>query len=91
MPFVWDGGTIFQSSVLTLATDAGAVDLLGEVAGVSSYDKLADDAEVFELYGNDIRVASLEDLIRMKEEANRPKDQLHLLELRALRARQDAE
>ncbi len=38
-----------------------------------------------ELYGMSVHVASIEDLIAMKRAANRPKDQLHLMELQALR------
>lgn len=72
-------------SVLALATDAGSLDRLGEVAGVYSYDSLADNANNVELFGQQVKVASLDDLIQMKKAANRTKDQLHLLELRAMK------
>ena len=84
LPFVLDAATIFNSSVLTLATDLGSLDLLGEVAGVKSFSALTSNAHEIELFGHRVRVASLEDLIRMKQAANRPKDQLHLIELKAL-------
>jgi len=87
LPFIWDEATLRNSSVLTLATDAGSVDLLGEIAGIDSFDALANGADVISLFGHHVKVASLDDLIRMKQAADRPKDQLHLLELRALKGK----
>jgi len=86
LPFVWDGSTIYNSSVLTLSTDSGSVDLLGEVAGIDSYADLEADATEVNLFGRLVKIASIDDLIKMKEAANRTKDKLHLLELRAIKA-----
>ena len=85
VPFIFDTGTFKTTINLTLQTDLGAIDLLGEVAGVSSFDEVWERAMPIELYGIPVLVASLDDLIAMKQAAGRPKDQAHLLELRALR------
>ena len=85
VPFIWDDQTINSSTMLTLTTTAGEVDLLRELAGVESYQALRGRAISVELHGMAVNVASLEDLIAMKEAVGRPKDQLHLIELRALK------
>jgi predicted nucleotidyltransferase len=71
---------------LTLETDVGAVDLLGDITGVSSFEDLWERVVEMDLGGGlSVRVASLDDLIAMKRAADRPKDRLHLMELEALR------
>lgn len=86
LPFILDLRTLKSVLNLTLLTDLGPVDLLGEAAGVSSFEKLWERSVVLEVEGVRIRVASLDDLIAMKRAAGRPKDQQHLRELEALRA-----
>ena len=55
-------------------------DVLGDLAGVRSYEDLRRDATTQEVEGFPIRVASVSHLIAMKRAANRPKDKLMLLE-----------
>lgn len=83
LPFLFDAKTLRMGSNFTLVTEAGDLDLLGD-AGVGSFDDLWNRAEVFELEGQSVRVAAIEDLIRMKKHANRAKDQPHLMALEAL-------
>lgn len=66
----------------TLDTDAGALDLVFVPAGTRGYDDLRADAVELDL-GVPVLVASLRDVIRMKQASNRPKD---LAQLPALRA-----
>jgi predicted nucleotidyltransferase len=68
-----------------LESEVTRVDLLGDIAGIASFEELLQRSVETELYGMAIRVASLDDLIAMKRAANRPKDQGHLLELLALK------
>ncbi len=70
---------------MTLTTDAGSLDLLGEAPGAGPFEELWNRAVVVELDGSPVRVASVDDLIAMKTAAGRPKDKDHVLELRALR------
>ena len=86
VPFFWDVRTLQTSINLTLTTDAGDVDLLGEPAGVPSFQSLWDTATVIGRQGVPVRVASLDALIAMKRAAGRPKDKAHLMELERLRA-----
>jgi hypothetical protein len=86
LPFHPDRATLERGDHFTLTTDFGDFDLLGTPAGVAGYDELeshAQDAEVGEALI--VRVASLDDLIRMKRAAGRPKDRIELEILGALR------
>ncbi len=85
LPYLWDAETVSRATILTLLTDHGSLDLLGETPGVESYAILKERGIDIELFGHPIRVASIDDLIRMKRAANRPKDQNHILELLALK------
>jgi predicted nucleotidyltransferase len=85
LPFRWDTRTLRSGLNFTLTTDAGALDLLGEVPGADSFKALWDRATEVELLGTPVRVASLDDLIAMKRAAGREKDRGHLLELERLR------
>jgi hypothetical protein len=74
----------------TLTTDLGSLDLLATPAGTDGFDDLARTAESLELFGHGVLVASVDDLIRMKRAAGRPKDLLAVEELAALRDELDA-
>ena len=84
LPFVWDERTLRAATNLTLDTDVSPVDLLGDIPGVDSFEGLWNRSVTTQLYGMTVQVASIDDLIAMKRAANRPKDQVHLLELLAL-------
>ena len=67
-------------------TDLGELDLLGMPAGIGGYEDLAANAAAFELAdGVRILVCDLDDLIRMKEAAGRPKDRIELQILATVR------
>ena len=85
LPFRLDARTLAKGDSFTFTTEIGWVDILGTPTGVSGYDDLARTADVFELFGHRVLVASVDDLIRMKRAAGRPKDLLALEELGALR------
>jgi predicted nucleotidyltransferase len=85
LPFFWDVRALKTSVNMTLETDLGNVDLLGEPAGIASFEYLWEDATVLSVQGLQVRVASVSALIAMKRAAGRPKDQAHLMELERLR------
>ncbi len=87
-PFVFDTRTLAQGMNLTLQTDLGDIDLLGELSGIKQFSELASDAVLLELHGRKVRVASLDGIIRSKRAAGRPKDLLALPELEAIRESQ---
>jgi hypothetical protein len=84
LPFFLDARSLKAGLNFTLATDIGALDILGEPAGLTSFERLWERSVPMEVHGLNVRVASLDDLIEMKRAAGRPKDQSHLLELEAL-------
>lgn len=58
----------------TLETPSGDLDLLFAPSGTAGYEDLKREALSLRLWGHNVPVASLRDLIRMKEAAGRPKD-----------------
>ncbi len=88
-------GLVFDCSAATLArarmwnfvTTAGRLDIAFEPAGTKGYDELAAGAEKFEAFGVQFLAASLDDIIRSKEAAGRPKDRDDVAILTALRKR----
>jgi hypothetical protein len=84
LPFRLDARTILAGLNFTLSTDAGAIDLLGEVAGGGTYPSLLPSAR--EIRSGDLAVlcVDLPTLIRLKRAAGRPKDLEAIAELEAL-------
>lgn len=87
VPFVPDARALRRASTLTLTTRAGDLDLLAEPAGAPGYAALRRRALVIDLEGLAVRVASLEDLIAMKQAAARPQDLIDLESLELARSR----
>jgi predicted nucleotidyltransferase len=85
LPFRWDARTLKGGLNFTLTTVLGDIDLLGDAAGMGSFDALWQSAAELDLYGFTVRVASLDALITMKRAAGRGKDQRHIMELERLR------
>jgi len=73
----------------TFVTDFGPLDCLALPAGIESYEELVSRAMLMELDGVRIRVASLDDLMAMKEAAGRRKDLIELEILAALKEELD--
>ena len=71
-------------AMLNLTTTAGDLDLAFAPAGLDDYDALVRASVPYEIAGFEIRVASLADIIRSKEAADRPKDRATLPLLHAL-------
>lgn len=86
LPFILDGRTIAAGDSFTFQSDAGDLDVLSTPSGTAGFRDLDADATSYDLGdGLIVRVVSLDDLIRMKEAAGRPKDQTHLHVLTALK------
>jgi len=90
VPFQLDAKALEMGDHFTFATSAGPLDIIGTPAGVDGFGDLDRTAQDMDLGGFTVRVAALEDLIRMKRAAGRPKDRIHLEVLGALRAVIDA-
>jgi len=84
VPFLLDGRTL-EAGDLTFSTDAGPLDCLSTPAGTDGFVDLDASATGEDLDGFVVRVASLDDLIRMKRAAGRPQDRIAVEWLSALR------
>jgi hypothetical protein len=84
VPFLLDAKTLAAGANFTFTTTMGSVDILGDPAGAPPYEQLRRGATLVDVEGRQIRVASLDHLIAMKEAAGRPKDKLQATEYRVI-------
>jgi hypothetical protein len=87
VPFLLDAETLKAGDHFTFSTDAGPLDILGHPSGIpGGYEQLERAADAIEIApGLTVKVASIDDLIRMKRAAGRPKDLIEVEVLGALR------
>jgi len=77
--------TLRAGQNFTFTTKYGDLDLLGQVDGVPTYQRLRKGARRLKLGKRTVLVAEIEDLIAMKAAASRPKDLRALDDLEAMR------
>jgi hypothetical protein len=85
VPFLPDELTLAAGQNFTFSTTAGALDCLACPSGSQGYEELAANAVELDLDGLVVEVVGLNDLIRMKRAAGRPKDLIEVEILGALR------
>ena len=85
VPFSLDAAAIAAGDHFTFVTELGDLDCLGIPAGTLGYDDVVRKAVDIDLDGFVVSVASVDDLIRMKRAAGRPRDVAELEILGALR------
>jgi hypothetical protein len=76
--FDHDGPSLGRARVWNLTSPYGEFDISFVPSGTEGYDDLARHAQVVESHGESVPVADLDDVIRSKEAAGRPKDIVHL-------------
>lgn len=84
LPFDRSAPMLARVSVLNLTTRYGDLDLSFEPSGTAGYEDLRRGAVAVKLRGLPLMVASLADIIRSKEAADREKDRMVLPVLRRL-------
>lgn len=84
MPFAHSGESLAGVTVLNMVTDLGALDVTSMPAGTHGYRDLTRDATTMIIGGTRADIASLADVIRSKEAANRDKDRASLPTLRKI-------
>ncbi|HEX3520067.1 MAG TPA: hypothetical protein VHT29_13625 [Solirubrobacteraceae bacterium] len=87
VPFTPDVRTLRHAHLLTLTTRKGDLDLLVDPPGSPGYPALRRHADVLELDGVSVRIASLEHLIDMKRASGRPQDEIDIESLEVARSR----
>jgi hypothetical protein len=85
VPFQLDARALKAGDHFTFSTSAGSLDCLGTPAGTTGFADLDRRATDESVDGLTLRVAALDDLIRMKRAAGRAKDRIALEWLSALR------
>jgi hypothetical protein len=84
LPFQLDEKAVHSGLNFTLTTAAGAIDLLGEIAGVGPFSALTGHTVDVTLFGTVHRCIDIDTLITATRAAGRPKD-LEVAELEAIR------
>ena len=82
--FACDAAFLSRLSLLNLVTRFGELDLSFAPSGTRGYPDLQQHSVAMRVADYEVQVAALEDVIRSKEAANRPKDQRALPLLRQL-------
>jgi len=86
LPFQLDAASIRMGDSFTFETTAGALDCLGTPAGTTGFEDLLRNASEVRLDGDVlVYICSLDDLLRMKRAADRPKDRIEVEILSAVK------
>lgn len=86
LPFFMDERQFRTTTVMTLSTREGSIDVLDRVAGVGGYSECKTQSMPVKAFGLRLRILTLPALIAAKHAAGRPKDIDQLPELEALLA-----
>ena len=84
IPFDPDATLLGRAQIWNLVTSAGRLDVALTPSGTEGYDDLLNGAVRFEVFGVELLAACLEDIIRLKEAADRPQDRQDVLILREM-------
>lgn len=84
LPFDVSARTIARALTWNLVTDAGRLDVIFQPTGTRGFEELSPSADRFEVYGGELLVARLTDILRMKEAADRPQDRQDVTIIRAM-------
>jgi hypothetical protein len=87
LPFACGPAGLARSDTWDLVTDVGDLDISFRPSGTRGYPDLRRDAISADIYNVTVQIASLADVIRSKQAANRPKDQRVLPTLREILTR----
>ncbi len=89
LPFRIDALALGLGSNFTFSTPFGDLDLLGTIEPIGTYDDILRGAEEYEVGPYTVRTINLDDLIRVKQHIQRPKDRDSLFQLLAIRRIRD--
>ncbi len=84
LAFDCSSAMLSRSPLWNLVTDAGRVDLVFCPAGTTGFDDLRTHALEFDIGSTRLLTASLRDILRMKEAADRPQDRQDAIVIREM-------
>jgi predicted nucleotidyltransferase len=87
IPFIADARTLAGIQLVTLETSLGWLDFHKVVPGVARYDDLRRRAASVSFDGLPVRIAAIDDLLRMKRAAGRDIDRSDIAALEAIKRR----
>ncbi len=85
LPFRIDAESLALGGNFTFSSPVGDLDLIGQVEPLGGYEELSRTAETIRVGGINLKVISVDDLIRVKEYLGRPKDGDSLRNLLAIK------
>ena len=84
LPFDCSAPMLDRADMWNLVTTAGRLDIAFRPSGTEGFDDLVRGAVGFEVYGGKLLAASLGDIARSKEAADRPQDRQDVLIIREM-------
>ena len=84
LPFDCTAAMLVRADLWNLVTSAGRLGVAFAPSGTAGYEDLITEAVPFDVFGVRLHVASLEDIIRSKEAADRPQDRQDVVVLREM-------
>ncbi len=90
LAFDCSGSALARAPLWNLVTSAGRLDVVFLPAGTEGFEDLRRAAVRFEVFGAELFAASLPDIIRSKQAADRPQDRQDVVVLRELSRRRGA-
>jgi hypothetical protein len=91
LPFDCSAAALGRADLWNLVTAAGPLDVAFTPSGTGGYEDLAAGAVGFYVFGVELQVAGLADIIRSKEAADRPQDRQDVILLREILRRRGAD
>jgi hypothetical protein len=90
LPFDRSAATLARADLRNLVTAAGRLDIAFTPSGTRGFEDLQNGAIRFDVFGVEILVSDLPDIIRSKEAADRPQDRQDVLVLREILRQRNA-
>lgn len=84
LKFECSAETLARARLWNLITTAGRLDVAFEPSGTTGYEDLATSAVPFEVFGVEVQAASLEDILRSKQAADRLQDRQDVLVIKEM-------
>jgi hypothetical protein len=91
LPFDCSARALARAQMWNLMTNAGRLDVAFVPSGTDGFEDLQRDAVRFEVFGVELLAASLSDILRSKQAADRPQDRQDVVILREMLRRQRAQ